>query len=96
MSMIELNSQAEAYFDILAQIEALQAEAEAIKDQMKAVMVDRTTEELKGDGWSATWHNAKSTRFDTTAFKKAHADLYNAFTKSTVTTRFTLCRVKAA
>lgn len=57
MSTIELNERAAVYFDLLAQIEALTAEAESIKDSMKAVIVDRATEELNGDGWRATWHS---------------------------------------
>ena len=55
-------------------IEELQAEAEA----------------LQGDGWKATWKNVTSSRFDSQAFKADHADLYGQYSKTTVTTRFTL------
>ena len=95
MSISEMDSKVSTYFDIQAQIEALQAEAEAIKDELKAVMVDRTTEELSGNGWRATWHNTTTSRLDTAAFKKAHADLYSAFCKTTTSTRFTLNAIKA-
>ena len=90
MSTTELNRKAETYFDLMAQIEELQAQAEAIKDQMKAVMVENNTEELEGNGWRATWHNTTSTRFDAKAFQKAHQDLYAAYSKQTTGTRFTL------
>ena len=96
MSTIELNQKAETYFDLLAQIEELQAQAEAIKDQMKSIMVDREVEELEGDGWRATWHNTVTNRFDSSAFKKAHKDLYEEFSKPTNGTRFTLNAIKAA
>ena len=96
MGTAELNERASAYFEILQQIAELQAEAEAIKDEMKAVMVDRGTEELEGSGWRATWHNTTTNRFDTTSFKKAHADLYAEFCKKTTGTRFTLNPIKAA
>ena len=75
MSMNELDARATAYFYIMEQIDALTAEAEAIKDELKAVMVDSTAEELNGTGWRATWHNTTTTRFDSKAFKAAHADL---------------------
>ena len=69
MSTIELNAKAATYFDLLAQIEELTAEAEAIKDVLKGVMVERATEELDGDGWRATWHNTTTSRFDSKRFK---------------------------
>ena len=90
MTINELNVKAETYFDLMAQIEALQAEAEAIKDQMKAVMVDQAVEELEGNGWRATWHNTTTNRFDAKAFQKEHADLYKEFSKASTGTRFTL------
>lgn len=93
--MEKLNEQARIYFDLQAQIEALQAEAEAIKDGMKSYMIDHTTEDLRGDGWSATWHNTVTNRFDSSAFRKEHGDLYTAFCKPVNGTRFTLQAVKA-
>lgn len=95
MSTNELNAKARDYFAIQDMIAELTEQAEAIKDQMKAVMVEQSTEELNGNGWRATWHNTTTNRFDSAAFKKAHADLYTAFCKPTTGTRFTLNTVKA-
>lgn len=95
MSINELDAKAATYFDILAQIETLTAEAEAIKDVLKGVMVERATEELDGTGWRATWHNTTTSRFDTKRFKADHADLYGAYTNKTTGTRFTLNRLNA-
>ena len=95
MSTSEMDARAAAYFALLEQIEQLQAEAEAIKDSLKAVMVDRATEELEGHGWRATWHNTTTNRFDSSAFKKAHGDLYDSFCKPVNGTRFTLNPIKA-
>lgn len=95
MSANELNMKAKAYFEILQQIAELEEQAEAIKDAMKATMVENATEELEGPGWRATWHNTITNRFDSSAFKKAHADLYTAFCKPTNGTRFTLNAIKA-
>lgn len=95
MSINELDARVSTYFDLLEQIEALQAEAEAIKDHVKAAMVEIEQEEITGHGWRATWHNTTTTRLDTTAFKKAHPDMFTAFAKTTTSTRFTLNPVKA-
>lgn len=95
MNTTELNSKARDYFALLEMIEELQAQAEAIKDEIKSVMVDRGVEELEGTGWRATWHNTITNRFDSSAFKKAHADLYTAFCKPTNGTRFTLNEIKS-
>ena len=90
MSMDTMNARVSTYFDLMAQIEQLQAEAEAIKDELKGQMMERETEELEGTGWRATWHNTKNNRFDSKRFKTDHADLYDQYTVKTIGTRFTL------
>lgn len=95
MSMNELNTAAKDYFAIQDMIAELEAQAEAIKDQMKAAMVEAGQEELNGTGWRATWHNTVTNRFDSSSFKKEYKDLYTAFCKPVSGTRFTLNTVKA-
>ena len=95
MSISELDAQAKTYFDLQRQIEELTAEAEAIKDTLKACMVDRGEEEIEGTGWRATWHNTTIAKFDSKAFKAQHGDLYTAFCKPVSGTRFTLNPIKA-
>ena len=95
MTTNEMNIKANAYFDLMDQIEALQAEAEAIKDSLKAEMLDRETETLGGIDWRATWHNTNNSRFDSKRFKADHSDLYSAYTVKTTGTRFTLNRIGA-
>lgn len=95
MSINEMDIKARTYFKIIAQIEQLQQEAEAIKDSLKGQMLEREAEELEGNGWRATWHNTQNRRFDTKRFKTDHNDLYAAYVVSTVGTRFTLNRLEA-
>lgn len=90
MSINELNTAAKDLISIRQMIEELQAEAEALTDKLKAAMVEQGTESLQGDGWKASWKNVNSSRFDSKRFKADHADLYGQYSKSTVTTRFTL------
>ncbi len=95
MSIRQLDAQAAIYFDLQAQIEALQAEAEAIKDTIKAAMVEIEQEEITGSGWRATWHNTKTTRLDSKRLKADHAELYQEYSITTTGTRFTLNTIRA-
>ena len=90
MSNIELNTVARNLMEIRAMIKELEAEAEALTDQLKGAMINRGTEVLTGEGWKASWKNVTSSRFDGKAFKADHADLYAAYSKPTTTTRFVL------
>ena len=95
MSIEMMDARVSTYFDLMAQIEQLQAEAEAIKDELKGQMMERETEELEGTGWRATWHNTKTSRFDSKRFKADHGDLYDQYTVKTTGTRFTLNLISA-
>ena len=67
-----------------------QAEAEAIRDAIKAEMMERDTEELIAGQYIVRWTSVLSNRFDTTSFKKVYGDLYKAFTKQTASKRFSI------
>ena len=90
MSMNELNTTARDLMSVRAMIAELEAEAEALTDKLKGAMIERGTETMQGDGWKARWKNVTSSRFDSKAFKAAHADLYGQYSKTATTTRFTL------
>lgn len=90
MDIQELNKVAKNLMDVRSMIATLEAEAEALTDQIKAAMTERGEEVIQGDGWKATWKNVSSSRFDGKAFKADHADLYEQYSKSTITTRFTI------
>ena len=86
--MNNLNKTARDLLEIRAMIKELEAEAESLTDQIKAAMVEMSTETLFGDGWKATWKNVNSSRFDSKSFKADHADLYSEYSRETTTTRF--------
>ena len=86
--MTNLNKTAQDLLEIRAMIKQLEAEAESLTDQIKAAMVDAGTETLTGDGWTASWKNVTSSRFDSKSFRTDHGDLYTAYSKPTTTTRF--------
>ena len=88
MNNIELNRTAKDLLAVRSMIRELEAEAEALTDKLKAEMVDTGTETLEGDGWTATWKNVKSQRFDSKLFKHNCPDLYDEYSRETTTTRF--------
>lgn len=71
-------------------MEEAKAEAEAIKDELKQLMLNRGVEELEAGEHIIRYTSVISNRFDTTAFKKAHNEIYKAFTKQTTSRRFTI------
>ena len=66
----------------------LEAEIAAAQDQIKAEMTARDVDTMNVDVFKVTWKAVTSTRFDTTAFKAAHRDVYDMFTKQSETRRF--------
>lgn len=90
MSKNELISKIEALNEWEALMEEARSEAEAIRDSIKAEMLDRDTEELTAGQYIIRWTPVLSNRFDSTAFKKLYGDLYKAFTKQTASRRFSI------
>lgn len=90
MSTNELTSKVRELKELKAMAEELAAEITAIEDTIKAEMTARETEEITVDVFKIRWTKVISNRFDTTAFKKTHADLYSQYTKATETRRFTI------
>jgi predicted phage-related endonuclease len=68
--------------------EELEAEIAAAQDQIKAEMTARDVDTMTVDVFKVTWKAVTSTRFDSTAFKAAHRDVYDLFAKTTTTRRF--------
>ena len=66
------------------------AEAEAIKDSLKAEMLERNTEELQAGRYIIRWTSVISNRFDSSSFKKEHSELYKEFTKQSASRRFSV------
>lgn len=67
-------------------------EAEAIRDSIKAEMLERDVDELTAGAYIIRWTSVLSNRFDTTGFKKVYGDLYKAFTKQSSSRRFSISR----
>lgn len=86
MSMNELETKCRELRQLQALIEEAQAEAEAIKDAIKAHMGDAET--VYAGEYKITWKAVTASRIDTTALKKAMPDVAQAFTRETTSRRF--------
>ena len=90
MSTIEMESMIAKLQEWEELAKEAQAEAEAIRDTIKAEMLARETEELTAGRFIIRWTNVLSNRFDTTAFKKEHGEMYKLYTKQTTSRRFSV------
>ena len=88
MTKQELVKKIEELQELETFIEEVKAEAEAIKDSIKAEMLDRDTEELEAGAYIVRWTSVLSNKFNTTEFKKTYGELYKAFTKQVSSKRF--------
>ena len=68
----------------------LEQELEAAKDDIKAELCRRGVEELVAGEYKVRYTAVKSSRFDTTAFRKAMPDLAAQFTKRVESKRFSV------
>lgn len=66
------------------------AEADALRDEIKAEMLTNKTEEMTAGRFIVRWTSVLSNRFDTTAFKREHAEMYKLYTKQSTSRRFSV------
>ena len=68
--------------------EELDAEIAAVEDEIKARMGNEET--LLAGAFKVSWKTFTSSRFDSVRFKKEHAELAAAYTKTTTARRFSI------
>ena len=90
MSNIDIESKIEELKELEELIEEAKAQAEALKDEIKAEMMRRDTEEMEAGRFIVRWTSVLSNRFDSTAFKKVMPEIYKAYTKQVASRKFTV------
>ena len=90
MSTVEITSKIEALKDLESLIEEAKSEAEALRDEIKAEMLSRNTEEMDVGQYIVRWTSVLTQRFDSTAFKKVMPDVYKEYTKQVSSRRFSI------
>ena len=88
MSTNELTEKIRTLRELQALIEEAQAEAEGIKDAIKAHMGD--SEELRAGEYKVTWKPVTSSRLDAAALRAALPEVAARFTRTSMTRRFTV------
>lgn len=91
MSKTEMTSKVRELKELKAMADELAAEITAIEDTIKADMTAQGVEEMTVDVYyKVRYKTVKSSRFDSTAFKKAMPDLAAQFMRETESRRFTV------
>ena len=90
MSTCDLETKITKMQEYEALAEEAKAEAEALRDEIKAELIRRNTEEVTTGKYIIRWTSVLSQRFDSTAFKRAMPDVYKAFTKQVSSRRFSV------
>ena len=70
--------------------EELTGEIDSIKDELKQKLKRRETEEMLAGIYKIRYKTVTSSRFDTTAFKKAQPEIYATYYRKVESKRFTV------
>ena len=90
MSKIELLAKIELLNKYEAMVEEMKAQADTIRNEIKAEMDARELEEMIAGQYIVRYTAVLSNRFDTTAFKKVMPEIYKAYTKQITSRRFSI------
>lgn len=90
MSTVEITSKIKQLKELEELIEEAKAEAEALKDEIKAEMMKQGREEMEVGRYIVRYTVVLSNRFDSTAFKKVMPEVYKKYTKQTTSRKFTI------
>lgn len=88
MSNPNMEAQVRELLELKRMKEEIEAEIVSIEDAIKSVMGNDET--LLAGAFKVTWTPYTSSRFDSTRFKKDHAELAAAYTKTTTARRFSV------
>ena len=88
MSIREIESKAKELQELKRMREELDAEISMLEDAIKASMGE--AEQITAGAFKITWKAITSSRFDSSAFKKANPDLAAQFIKTSTVKRFSI------
>ena len=90
MSKIELLAKIELLNKYEAMVEEMKAQADTIRNEIKAEMDARELEEMIAGQYIVRYTSVLSNRFDSTAFKTVMPEIYKAYTKQVSSRRFSI------
>lgn len=68
----------------------IEAQIEALKDEIKADMQERGVEQQAAGDFLIRWTTVVSSRFDSKTFQKEHAAMYSRYLRQTESRRFSI------
>ena len=90
MSKNEITARVHELRELKRMAEELNGQIEALTDDIKAYMTRENTDEISGTDWKCSWKPVQSTRFDSKAFKAENRALYDQYSVTTTTSRFSM------
>ena len=90
MSINELDAKVKELRELRNFEAEVKAEITSIEDEIKAEMLEKNTDVLRGENCLITWKTIITSRFDSAAFKLTHADLFSQYTKATTSRRLVI------
>ncbi len=88
MSNPNMEARVKELMELKRMKEELEAEITTMEDEIKQVMGEE--ELLLAGSYKVLWKAVTTSRFDSTKFKKDHAELAAAYTKTTTCRRFSI------
>ena len=88
MSNPNMETKVKELLELKRMKEELEAEITSMEDEIKNAMGEEET--LLAGAFKVTWTPYTSTRFDSARFKKEHAELAEAYTKTMTARRFSV------
>lgn len=85
-----IEAKAKEIKELLRMKEELETEIASLQDELKAELTERSTDELIAGEYKIRYKEVSSNRFDTTSFKVTHKELYEQYTKTTISRRFSI------
>ena len=90
MTKVEMLAKIELLNRYETMMEEIKAEADKVRNSIKAEMEAREVEEMIAGQYIVRYTSVLSNRFDSTAFKKVMPEIYKAYTKQVSSRRFTI------
>ena len=88
MSIVDIEKIACDYRELLANVRELEAQAETLKQELIREMDSRQAEKLRAGAFEIRYNCVESTRLDAAKLKAEQSEVYAAYAKSSVSTRF--------
>lgn len=86
----QLNNRIQKINDLEIQIKEMEAQVDALRNEIKADLTEKQTDEHNTGSFVIRWKEVISSRLDSKALKAALPDVFKTYTKESKCRRFTI------